>query len=101
MKRTYRKMSMGALLCFLAVSPVISNSTEDVVKEPAVVITSAAPVRMPVAASAHVKTAAEVFAAEAVGLYQEMNLKKWGLSIKAFEYALKGYKNLVEHGKVM
>jgi hypothetical protein len=56
---------------------------------------------MPAATSAHVKTAAEVFAAEAVNMYQEMNLKKWGLSIKAFEYALKGYKNLVEHGKVM
>jgi hypothetical protein len=101
MKRTYRKMSMGALLCFLAVSPVISSGTDEGVKEPAVVITTATPVRMPAAASAHVKTAAEIFAAEAVGMYQEMNLKKWGLSIKAFEYALKGYRNLVEHGKVM
>jgi len=101
MKRTYRKMSMGAMLCFLAVSPVISSGTEEGEKNPAVVITSSAPVRMPAATSAHVKTAAEVFAAEAAGMYQEMNLKKWGLSIKAFEYALKGYRNLVEHGKVM
>ena len=92
---------MGALLCFLAVSPVISAGTEEVVKEPAAVISTAAPVRMPAVASVRVKTAAELFEAEAVGMYKEMNLKKWGLSIKAFEYALKGYRNLVEHGKVM
>ncbi|HEY1201480.1 MAG TPA: murein L,D-transpeptidase catalytic domain family protein, partial [Niastella sp.] len=101
MKRTYRKMSMGALLCFLAVSPVITSGTDEEVKEPAVVISTAAPVRMPAVASAHVKTAAELFEAEAEGMYKEMKLKKWGLSIKAFEYALKGYRNLVEHGKVM
>lgn len=101
MKRTYRKMSMGVLLCFFAVSPVISAGTDEEVKEPAAVISTAAPVRIPAVASEHVKTAAELFEAEAVGMYKEMKLKKWGLSIKAFEYALKGYRNLVEHGKVM
>lgn len=101
MKRTYRKMSIGALLCFLAVSPVISAGTGEEVKEPAMVIASAAPVRIPAAASEHVKTAAELFTAEAADMYKEMNLKKWGLSIKAFEYALKGYRNLVEHGRLM
>lgn len=101
MKRTYRKMSIGVLLCFFAVSPVITTGTEDEVKETARVITSAAPVRMPAIASAHVKTAAELFEAEAVDMYNEMKLKRWGLSAKAFEYALKGYKNLVDRGKVM
>jgi hypothetical protein len=94
-------MSIGALLCFLAVSPVISAGTGDEVKEPAVVIASAAPVKIPAVASEHVKTSAELFTAEAAGMYKEMNLKKWGLSIKAFEYALKGYRNLVDHGRVM
>jgi hypothetical protein len=88
MKRTYRKMSIGVLLCFLAVSPVISAGTGEELKEPAVAITSAAPVRMPAIANEHVKSAAEVFSAEAAGMYKEMNLKKWGLSLKAFEYAL-------------
>lgn len=47
------------------------------------------------------KTAAEKLAEEAESLYSEMNLKSFGLSINAFQYALKGYKYLVEKGKVV
>src|SRR5688572_21245379 len=99
MKKTYKKMSFGVLLCCLAVSPVITSGTGNVVKE--IDVVSAANVIDPVPATAKaiVKSAAETIAAEAMGMYNEMNLKKLGLSIKAFEYALKGYKNLVERGK--
>jgi len=101
MKRTYRKMSFGVLLCFLAVSPVITAGTGEEVKEPAVVSVSTTAVLAPAKIKAPVMTEEELFAVEAKGMYKEMNLKKFGLSTKAFEYALKGYKNLVERGKVM
>jgi hypothetical protein len=103
MKRTYKKMSFGVLLCFLAVSPVISAGTGEEGTEAGMVTTSKTRIPEPIPAKAKVivKTTAEVFAEEAVSMYNEMNLKKFGLSIKAFEYALKGYKNLVDRGKVM
>jgi hypothetical protein len=103
MKRTYKKMSFGVLLCFLAVSPVISAGTGEEVKEPVVANTFKTEVPSPIPATTKeiVKTAAEAFTAEAMGMYHAMNLKKFGLSAKAFEYALKGYKKLVERGKVM
>lgn len=103
MKRTYKKMSFGVLLCFLAVSPVISAGTGEEITEPAMVNTfkTAVPSPIPATTKEIVKTAAEAFAEEAKGMYNAMNLKKFGLSAKAFEYALKGYKKLVERGKVM
>ena len=103
MKRTYKKMSFGVLLCFLAVSPVISAGTGEEVTGTDVAATSSIKGSSPIPATTReiVITAAELFAAEALEMYNEMNLKKLGLSMKAFEYALKGYKNLVEHGKVM
>lgn len=103
MKRTYKKMSFGVLLCFLAVSPVISAGTGEEVTEPDVTATFKMKVPAPIPATAKeiVKSAAGAFASEAMLMYNEMNLKKLGLSAKAFEYALKGYRTLVERGKVM
>lgn len=101
MKRTYKSMSFGALLCFLAVSPVITSGTGNEVKETSVVSmpNAIAPV---IATNPEInRSRTEMLAEEALNLYNEMSLKKLGLSIKAFEYALKGYKNLVERGKVM
>ncbi len=94
-------MSFGVLLCFLAVSPVVSSGTGSEERKPVVV--SAPNAAVPVTATSTVVTrsAAEMLAEEARSLYSSMNLKKLGLSTKAFEYALKGYKNLVERGKVM
>ncbi len=46
------------------------------------------------------KTAARVVADEAHDLYEAMQLKRAGLNKKVFEYAWKGYKNLVKSGKV-
>lgn len=94
-------MSFGVLLCFLAMSPVVSTGTGNEIKEPVVVNVSDAAVPVKARAAVVTKSAEEMLAAEARDLYGSMKLKKFGLSIKAFEYALKGYKNLVEHGKVM
>jgi len=85
----------------MSVSPVITSGTTN--EEMGADVVSAAKVMDPVPATTkeRVRSAAEFIASEAMNLYNEMDLKKVGLSIKAFEYALKGYKNLVEHGKVM
>jgi hypothetical protein len=101
MKKTYKKMSFGVLLCCLSVSPVITSGTGNEVKEAGVVSVAKTIDPLPATTKGVVKSAAESMAAEAMALYNEMNLKKFGLSTKAFEYALRGYKNLVERGKVM
>jgi hypothetical protein len=101
MKKTYKKMSFGVLLCCLSVSPVISSGTGNEVKEAGVMSVAKSIDPLPATTKVIVKSAAESMAAEATALYKEMNLKKFGLSVKAFEYALRGYKNLVDRGKVM
>jgi hypothetical protein len=100
MKRTYKSMSFGALLCFLAVSPVITSGTGNEAKKMDVVSASNAIVPVKATNGEITKSRAEILAEEALDLYNTMNLKKLGLSIKAFEYALKGYKYLTECGKV-
>lgn len=97
-------MSFGALLCFLAVSPVkpgIGNGVKE-----AVVVMSASNAALPLTvmhgkAPKAPKSPVAAVAAEAMELYSSMDLKNFGLSIKAFEYALKGYKYLVERGIVV
>lgn len=101
MKQTYKSMSFGVMLCFLAVSPVITTGSGNEVKETGVVSMSNAIAPANATIGEITKSHTEILAEEALDLYNSMNLKKIGLSIKAFEYALKGYKNLVERGKVM
>jgi len=101
MKQTYKSMSFGVMLCFLAVSPVITSGTGNEVNEIGVVSVPNAIAPVHATTGEIAKSRAEMLAEEALDLYNSMNLKKIGLSIKAFEYALKGYKNLVERGKVM
>ncbi|WP_245843463.1 murein L,D-transpeptidase catalytic domain family protein [Niastella vici] len=101
MKRTYKKMSFGVLFCCLAVSPVVTTGTGNEVTEAAEVSTAKVMDPIPASTKEIVQSTAEAMASEAMDLYNAMNLKKVGLSIKAFEYALRGYKNLVERGKVI
>lgn len=93
-------MSFGALLFFLALSPVISSGTENEAKGKEVVIASNAIAPVIATNTKIIKSRAVLLAEEALGLYNEMSLKKLGLSITAFEYALKGYKYLTECGKI-
>ena len=100
MKKTYKKMSFSVLLCCLAVSPVTFGTANEV-KEEGVVNVAKTIDPVPAATKEHVQLAAAFLAAESMELYNEMDLQDLGLSMKAFEYALKGYRNLVERGKVM
>lgn len=94
-------MSMGVLLCFLAVSPVVKSGAVEETKEP-VMVNSTNPVPVFTSLKAVVKKSkAQKLAEEALDLYNVMDLKSYGLSMPAFEYALKGYKYLVEKGKIM
>jgi len=101
MKRTYKKMSLGVLLWGLSVSPVTFDTGNGVKEAAGAVNVANAIDPMPSTTKEHIKSAAAFIAAEAMELYNEMDLEKLGLSMKAFEYALKGYRSLVEHGKVM
>jgi hypothetical protein len=47
-----------------------------------------------------VKSSAQLMQEEADAMYDSMKLKKSGLSEKAFEYAWKGYKQLLEEGQL-
>jgi hypothetical protein len=93
-------MSLGVLLCFLAVSPSVRSGAEEIKEPVAVNSTNPIPVVYSTAKTV-VKNAAHKLAEEAQELYSEMELQKFGLSEAAFEYALKGYKYLVEKGKVV
>ncbi|RYZ31017.1 MAG: murein L,D-transpeptidase catalytic domain family protein [Chitinophagaceae bacterium] len=46
------------------------------------------------------KSAASILSEEAYHLYESMKLKRAGLNRKVFEYAWKGYNNLLQSGKV-
>lgn len=105
MRNPVKAMSFGILLGFLAVSPVITSGTgREEVKE----VKTTDPVRGFTKATARMisktgsiaKSAAEVIAEEASSLYDAIDLKDFGLSGKAFEYAWKGYKYLLEKGKI-
>lgn len=101
MQRPVKSMSFGVLLCFLAVSPVITSGTHNTpteVKNTGAMTGSMATVATTINVTA--KSANELLEEEAVSMYQSMNLRKWGLSSKAFEYAWKGYKHLLQSGRI-
>lgn len=101
MQRPMKSMSFGILLCFLAVWPVIISGTRNTSGESknanAFIHSS---VSVAVTAPVVVKSAARLLEEEAGNLYQSMNLGKWGLSRKAFDYAWKGYKHLLQNGRI-
>lgn len=104
MHRPAKSMSFGILLGFLAVSPVITSGTG---KEPRgvkstdpVVYSTNAVTGIISKTGAITKSAARLIAEEAANLYDIMDLKSFGLSGKAFEYAWRGYKYLLQKGKI-
>ena len=103
MHRPVKSMSFGIMLCFMAVSPVITtgsgNETSEVkaIGYTATIKSTSAAVVKPVVV---IKTTAQVIAEEAMNLYNMMNLKKFGLSLQGFEYAWKGYKYLLDSRKI-
>lgn len=112
MQRPVKSLSVGGILtafakassvtCFLAITPVMTigtHATAGVTKYGGQRIGAPVTITAP-AAPEVVKSAAELLEEEATSLYQSMNLKKWGLSRKAFEYAWKGYKHLLQQKKI-
>ena len=104
MHRPVKSMSFGILLGFLSVSPVITSATDSEVKElkgtDPVTSTFRTAAKVINATGTFTKSAAEAIAEEAYNLYTLMDLKKFGLSVQAFEYAWKGYKYLTESKKI-
>jgi hypothetical protein len=74
----------------IAAAPVVSAVSPD---SATANIVAAAPVAATVSVSERLK-------AEAMAVYDSMKLKKFGLSKKAFEYAWRGYRHLLEKGKL-
>lgn len=86
--------STAGLVCLLLIAPALISGTysEDprIITVPALV-SPATPI---------VVSAKEIARQEATTLYQEMKLKRFGLSAKAFEFAWQGYRNLLDAGKI-
>lgn len=99
-----KSMSFGVLLCFLAVSPVITTGnggeTNEVTVAAGHIKGSKGHAGVVAKTASIAKSATAAIVEEATNLYGLMDLKKAGLSLQGFEYAWKGYKYLVEKGKI-
>ena len=93
-KRPFRSVSSASLLLLLVASPILISGTKSKVPGNNAVDSAA------ISFSAGFKSAKDLIVNEAYALYDSMKLKRFGLSKKAFEFAWKGYKSLVESGKV-
>ena len=98
MFRPFKSVSVGGLLFFFAMYPVLISGTHKgesaaLIAPPSLTNTKPAVI---VATAEPVDTVQE----EAINLYDSMHLKRSGLSQKAFIYAWKGYKQLLEEGQL-
>ncbi len=93
-KRPFRSVSSASLLFLLVASPILISGTKSSVSENNSINSAA------ISLSAGWKSTKELIVDEAYALYDSMKLKKFGLSKKAFEFAWKGYKTLIESGKI-
>jgi hypothetical protein len=102
MQRPVKTMSVGVLLCFLAVSPVITSGSRNIPgkAENATITIGSSAITTTNTVAVVTKSATQLLEEEAAGMYQLMNLRKWGLSRKAFEYAWKGYKHLLQNRRI-
>jgi hypothetical protein len=97
MFRPFKSVSLGGVLFFFAMYPVLiagTHQSENAAVETTPVTISPGPV-VAVAASP-----VDIIQEEANNIYDSMHLKKTGLSQKAFVYAWKGYKQLLEKGQL-
>jgi hypothetical protein len=92
MYKPFKSVSVGSLLCLFFSWPVLISGThkQDENKEPTTITSTTS------SAVTVIKSASQLLLEEADALYDSMHLKKWGLSKKAFEYAWKGYKQLLD-----
>ena len=102
MRRPFKSVSFGSLLCFFALYPVlISGTHRKVADEEAFSATASTSTHLPSPViKTAVKSSAEILMEEADAIYDSIQGKKIGLSRKAFECAWKGYKHLQETGQL-
>lgn len=98
MKRNFRSVSFKSILCFFVAAPALMSVTHSRLSNevPAVILSIPPAITISDIATS-VKE--EIFV-EADSIYDGMKLRKFGLTKKAFEYAWKGYKNLLIKGAV-
>jgi hypothetical protein len=97
MYKPYKSVSIGSLLCLFFSWPVLISGTRNVEEgkqEITTIISTTSP------AVSIIKPAAQLLLEESNALYDSIQLKKWGLSKKAFEYAWIGYKQLLEERQI-
>jgi hypothetical protein len=95
--KSFKSVSTGVLLLLFIGWPAFMSGTRQQVRE----IVEAAPVTTPTASPGSIPVTPEMLLEqEANSLYDSMHLKRAGLAKKAFLFAYKGYKNLLQDRKV-
>lgn len=94
MIRPLKSVSTGSLVVLLLTAPVLISGTRSSIKEETPVVTTVTPL------STVSKSSKEIILDEAKVIYDSMNLKRFGLNEKAFQFAWQGYKYLLEKGKI-
>ena len=94
MYRPFKSVTTAGLVCLLMIAPVLISGTYS-----GEAGTTSSTVTNDHSTSLQ-KTAKELLQEEARILYDSMNLRRAGLSIKAFEFAWQGYKQLLEAGRI-
>jgi len=89
MYRPLKSLSAASLLCLLLISPVLISSTGDPFAKGARIHSASL-----------LKSGKELLLEEAGVIYDNMKLKRLGLSKKAFVFAYQGYTHLLETGQL-
>jgi len=98
MKRPFKSVSFGSMLCFFALYPVLISGTHKTASalDAGSTATNILPPAVTVSVIPVIKSEEELLQEEANALYDSIGGKKYGLSPKAFACAFKGYKHLLE-----
>ncbi|MFT3826049.1 MAG: murein L,D-transpeptidase catalytic domain family protein [Chitinophagaceae bacterium] len=97
-RRPFKSVAFVSLLCLFLVSPALISGTHNEPVDNS--LADCAGLSPATAAATFPKTPSELLTSEADALYDSMRLKRFGLTRTAFEYAWKGYKILLEKGKL-
>lgn len=94
MIRPLKSVTTGSLVLLLLTAPVLISGTRSSIKEETTAINTTTTL------SPAAKSSKQLVHEEAMVIYDSMNLKRFGLSEKAFQFAWQGYKYLLEKGRI-
>ncbi|MBL0132593.1 MAG: murein L,D-transpeptidase catalytic domain family protein [Chitinophagaceae bacterium] len=94
MIRPLKSVTTGSLVLLLLTAPVLISGTRSSIKEETPAINTTTTL------SPAAKSSKQLVHEEAMVIYDSMNLKRFGLSEKAFQFAWQGYKYLLEKGRI-